>query len=85
LANSARRSQAIANALASYLRELGGTIRTNHRVENLSDLPKSPAVLLDVFCVGIFCASPAGNCRRRTGIDLNRFNTRPGSSKLTTR
>jgi phytoene dehydrogenase-like protein len=41
-------SQAIANALASYLRELGGKIETNHRVENLSDLPKSRAVLLDI-------------------------------------
>src|ERR1043166_2698295 len=28
-------SQAIANALANYLRELGGKVETNHRVENL--------------------------------------------------
>jgi phytoene dehydrogenase-like protein len=41
-------SQAIANALANYLRELGGKIETNHRVENLNDLPKSRALLLDV-------------------------------------
>jgi phytoene dehydrogenase-like protein len=41
-------SQTFANALANCLRELGGTIETNHRVENLSDLPKSRAVLLDV-------------------------------------
>jgi phytoene dehydrogenase-like protein len=41
-------SQAIANALANCLRELGGTIETNHRVENLSDLPKSRVILLDV-------------------------------------
>ena len=41
-------SQAIANALASYLREHGGKIETNRRVENLSDLPKSRAVLLDI-------------------------------------
>ena len=41
-------SQAIANALANCLRELGGKIETNRRVENLSDLPKSRAVLLDV-------------------------------------
>src|SRR6266852_344386 len=41
-------SQAIANALASYLRELGGKIETNHLVESLSDLPKSRAVLLDI-------------------------------------
>src|SRR4029450_6874320 len=41
-------SQQIANALASYLRELGGKIEINHRVKNLNDLPKSRAVLLDV-------------------------------------
>lgn len=41
-------SQAIANALANYLRELGGKIETNRRVENLNDLPKSRALLLDV-------------------------------------
>jgi phytoene dehydrogenase-like protein len=41
-------SQAIANALANYLDALGGKIETNHRVENLNDLPKSSAVLLDL-------------------------------------
>src|SRR5881409_2531668 len=41
-------SQQIANALVNYLRELGGKIEANHRVENLDDLPKSRAVLLDV-------------------------------------
>ena len=45
-------SQSIANALAYYLRELGGKIETNHRVENLNDLPKSRAVLLDVSVWG---------------------------------
>jgi phytoene dehydrogenase-like protein len=41
-------SQQISNALAGYLRELGGKIEVNHRIENLKDLPKSGAVLLDV-------------------------------------
>jgi phytoene dehydrogenase-like protein len=41
-------SQQIASALAGYLRELGGKIEINHRVENLNDLPKSRAILLDV-------------------------------------
>ena len=41
-------SQTIANALANYLRELGGKIEINHRAENLNVLPKSRAVLLDV-------------------------------------
>ena len=41
-------SQQISNALAGYLRELGGKIEVNHCVENLNDLPKSRVVLLDV-------------------------------------
>jgi len=41
-------SQQIANALTDYLRELGGRIEVNRRVENLNDLPKSRAVLLDI-------------------------------------
>jgi phytoene dehydrogenase-like protein len=41
-------SQSIANALAACLGELGGKIESNHRVENLSDLPKARAVLLDI-------------------------------------
>jgi phytoene dehydrogenase-like protein len=45
-------SQSIANALANRLRELGGRIEINHRVENLNDLPKSRAVLLDVSVWG---------------------------------
>lgn len=41
-------SQQITNALAYYLRELGGKIEVNYHVDNLNDLPKSRAVLLDV-------------------------------------
>ncbi len=41
-------SQQISNALADYLRELGGKIEVNHRIEDLRDLPKSRAILLDV-------------------------------------
>src|SRR5262249_61850617 len=41
-------SQQISNALAAYLRELGGKIELNHRVESLNDLPKSRVILLDV-------------------------------------
>jgi phytoene dehydrogenase-like protein len=41
-------SQQIENALANHLRELGGKIEINHRVEDLNDLPKSRAILLDV-------------------------------------
>src|SRR5204863_5678726 len=41
-------SQQITNALARYLRDLGGKIEVEHRVDNLKDLPKSRAVMLDV-------------------------------------
>jgi phytoene dehydrogenase-like protein len=41
-------SQQITNALAGYLRQLGGNIEVNCRVESLSDVPKARAVLLDV-------------------------------------
>ena len=41
-------SQAIADALASYLRSLGGEIRTGQSVESLDDLPATRAVLVDV-------------------------------------
>ncbi len=41
-------SQAIAGALASYLRSLDGTIETGHRVRSLDDLPAARVVMLDV-------------------------------------
>lgn len=41
-------SQAIADALASYLRSLGGEIRTGAPVGNIDELPPGRAVLLDL-------------------------------------
>ncbi len=41
-------SQAIADALASYLRSLGGEIRTSTEVSSVDDLPPARAILLDV-------------------------------------
>ena len=41
-------SRRIADALASLLRKLGGTIETNRRVTSLAELPPSRAILLDV-------------------------------------
>lgn len=40
-------SQSIANALADYLRELGGKIEINRCVQTLQDLPKARATLFD--------------------------------------
>lgn len=41
-------SQAIANALASYLRSLGGKIETHTEVKSLKELPASRLILCDV-------------------------------------
>jgi phytoene dehydrogenase-like protein len=41
-------SQAVADALASYLRSLGGEIVTGHRVEKVDELDGAGAVLMDV-------------------------------------
>lgn len=41
-------SQSIADAMAAYLRELGGEIVTGHEVETIEELPAASAVLLDV-------------------------------------
>jgi phytoene dehydrogenase-like protein len=41
-------SQRIADALASYLRSLGGEIRTGLAVEHLADLPRARAYLFDL-------------------------------------
>jgi phytoene dehydrogenase-like protein len=41
-------SQTLADALAAHLKELGGEIFTNHRVESLAELPTARAILCDV-------------------------------------
>ncbi|MCC5941393.1 MAG: NAD(P)/FAD-dependent oxidoreductase [Balneolaceae bacterium] len=41
-------SQSIADALFAYFKSLGGEIETNFTVENLSQLPKSKAILFDL-------------------------------------
>lgn len=41
-------SQQIANALAAYLRSLGGEIIVDHTVQTLDELPPARAILLDV-------------------------------------
>src|SRR5512132_313290 len=74
-------SQRIANALAAYLRDLGGKIEVNHRIENLRDLPKSRAILLDVsvweFLRIASREMPSGYRRR-----LESFRHAPGIFKI---
>jgi phytoene dehydrogenase-like protein len=42
-------SQALSDALAAYLRSLGGEIETGHRVGSLAELPTARAYVLDVM------------------------------------
>lgn len=74
-------SQQVANALASYLRSLGGEIVTGTRVESLSQLPPSRVVLCDVtprqFLRIAGDRVPAGYRRR-----LEHFRYGPGVFKM---
>lgn len=74
-------SQAIADALASYLRSLGGHIVTGKYIENIDDLPKARAVLFDVTPRQLIAIAgtrlPSHYLRR-----LKRFRYGPGVFKL---
>jgi phytoene dehydrogenase-like protein len=74
-------SQQVANALASYLRSLGGEIVTGTRVESLAQLPPSRVVLCDVtprqFLRIAGDKVPAGYGRR-----LGRYRYGPGVFKM---
>ncbi len=76
-----RGSQRIADALASYLRSLGGEILTDARVDSLDELPPSGAVLCDVTprqLLKIAGRHLTANFRRR----LERYRYGPGAYKL---
>lgn len=74
-------SQQISNALAAYLRELGGNIEVNHRIENLHDLPKSRAILLDVS-VWEFLRMAGQQLPSRYRRRLESFRHAPGIFKI---
>ncbi|HEY0972126.1 MAG TPA: NAD(P)/FAD-dependent oxidoreductase, partial [Gemmatimonadales bacterium] len=74
-------SQRIADALASYLRSLGGGIETGAPVRTLADLPPAPVVMLDVTprqALDIVGDRFPARYRRQ----LERFRYGPGSFKL---
>jgi phytoene dehydrogenase-like protein len=74
-------SQTITNALANYLRELGGKIDINHRMESLDDSPKSRAVLLDISAWEF--VRIAGERLPKVYCDrLKRFRHAPGIFKI---
>ncbi len=74
-------SQAIADALASYLRSLGGTIETGAPVQTLADLPAADLILCDTSPRGLLRLAgdrlPAGYRRQ-----LSRFRYGPAAFKL---
>ena len=74
-------SQALADALAAYLRSLGGEIVVDSPVSSLTDLPKARAVLLDVtprqFLRMAGDRVPARYARR-----LSRYRYGPGVFKM---
>ena len=74
-------AQQIANALAAYLRDLGGEIMTGQEVTSLAGLPPSRAVLLDVTPRQVLQIAgdslPAGYRRQ-----LERYRYGPGVFKI---
>lgn len=74
-------SQAITNAMAAYLRSLGGKLITGQRITALTDLPEARAVFCDVSprALVALCGRrmPAGYARK-----LQQFRPGPGVVKL---
>jgi phytoene dehydrogenase-like protein len=74
-------SIAIINALASYFRALGGTIRTSTPVRSMNDIPSSRAVLFDVTPRQL--ADIAGDALPASYVKrLRRFRYGPGVFKV---
>src|SRR5437763_2702528 len=74
-------SQSISNALAGYLRELGGNIEVNRPIENLNQLPRSRAVLLDIS-VWEFLRIAGQQLPSRYRRQLESFQRGPGIFKI---
>lgn len=74
-------SQAIADAMAEQLAELGGTIQTGRRVHSLDDIPPSKAVLFDLTPRQVLdiCGDALPERYRRR---LSRFRYGPGVFKV---
>ena len=74
-------SQTISDALADYLRSLGGEIETGRRVDSLGELSEAQVAMLDVTPRGFLALAgdrlPAGYRRR-----LERYRYGPGVFKL---
>lgn len=74
-------SQSIANALAGYLRSLGGEVQTGINVKSLSDLPKAKAYLFDTSPASLVkIAVESLNSGYRTKLEA--FEYGPGVFKM---
>ncbi len=74
-------SQAIANALASYLTSLGGVIRTGQRIESIDELPHSKIVLADTSPRAL-ARMASGRMSAGSRNALERFRYGPGVFKV---
>ena len=74
-------AQAISDALASYLRSLGGVIETDAPVESLAELPRARAVLCDVSPPALLRLA-GDRLPPRYARALGRYRFGPGSFKL---
>ena len=74
-------SQKLSDALASYLEELGGEIRTGERVDSLAQFPTARAVLLDVTPRQVIELA-GGNLPERYLERLRRYRYGPGVFKM---
>jgi phytoene dehydrogenase-like protein len=74
-------SQSISNALADHLRELGGRIEINRRVQTLQDLPKARAKLFDIS-VWEFARIAGAQLPDRYRSRLENFRHAPGIFKI---
>ncbi len=78
-------SQAIANALAAYLRTLGGEVRIDAPVNSLQDIPDTRAVFFDLAPKEILrIAADPGNPGLAPGVgdNLSRFRHGPAAFKV---
>lgn len=74
-------SQTISNALANYLRSLGGKIETNRPVNSLADVPKARAMLFDVS-IWEFARIAGSRLPSRYRERLKNFRHAPGVFKI---
>jgi phytoene dehydrogenase-like protein len=74
-------SQSITEAMAAYLRSLGGVIELGHEVRSMADIPPADRVLFDVTPRQLL-AIAGGELPSRYRAELGRYRYGPGVFKL---